>query len=328
MIVLGIETSCDETSIAVLSDNKILANIVSSQWIHTKYGGVVPEIASRAHMRLFLPILQQALEISDISLKDIDLIGVTVGPGLIGAILTGVGFAKSLSLFLDKPFVGVHHIEGHIFSLFLSYPSLSPPLLVLVVSGGHTELIYVEDFLCYKEIGTTVDDACGEAFDKVARILGLGYPGGPYIEKLAREVEEGIKFPRVKVSGYNFSYSGLKTAVKYFYEKNKNEDIRKIAKGFQEVAFDLLIEKTEKAADDLGIKKIGVVGGVSVNKRLRERFKEKEIQKGWDVYFPLPELCTDNAAMIAYAAQKRFEKKGPSRLDMKVFDRLSLERFT
>jgi len=327
MKVLGIETSCDETSVAVVEGKNILSNIVSSQWIHTRYGGVVPEIASRAHLRLFLPILDEALKTAGITIKEIELIGVTQGPGLVGALLTGVSFAKSLSLFLGIPLVGVHHIEGHIFSLFLSHPSLSPPLLVLIVSGGHTEIIMVEDFLVYKQLGTTIDDAGGEAFDKVARVLGLGYPGGPYIEKLAKEAKEEVKFPRAKVKGYNFSYSGLKTAVKYFYQKNKDVEIKNIARGFQEAAFDVLIEKIDKASKDTEIKKIGIAGGVSINKRLREKFYFTAQKKGWELFFPKPELCTDNAAMIAYAASIRYRIKGPSNLDMPVFDRIPIERF-
>ncbi len=327
MKVLGIETSCDETSVAVVEGKNILSNIVSSQWIHTRYGGVVPEIASRAHLRLFLPILDEALKTAGITIKEIELIGVTQGPGLVGALLTGVSFAKSLSLFLGIPLVGVHHIEGHIFSLFLSHPSLSPPLLVLIVSGGHTEIIMVEDFLVYKQLGTTIDDAGGEAFDKVARVLGLGYPGGPYIERLAKEAKEEVKFPRAKVKGYNFSYSGLKTAVKYFYQKNKDVEIKNIARGFQEAAFDVLIEKIDKASKDTEIKKIGIAGGVSINKRLREKFYFTAQKKGWELFFPKPELCTDNAAMIAYAASIRYRIKGPSNLDMPVFDRIPIERF-
>jgi N6-L-threonylcarbamoyladenine synthase len=315
MIVLGIETSCDETSAAVLKDGNLLSSVVSSQYFHSKYGGVVPELASRAHQKIIVQVVGEAINLAGINKSDINAIAVTYGPGLIGSLLVGVSFAKAMAYALKVPIIGVNHIEGHIFSVFLSNETPEPPFISLVISGGHTMLVLVENLLNFKLLGQTRDDAAGEAFDKVAKLLGLGYPGGPIIDKLSREGDPNfVKFPKPipskRTSGYEFSFSGLKTAVLYYLKRinfqNLSEDekrkfIPNICASFQKAVVDGLVEQTFKAAMDFNIKSISVVGGVAANSELRKRMIEKANELGFKLYIPDLTFCTDNAGMIAYA---------------------------
>ncbi len=332
MIFLGIETSCDETGASVvnreLENNKpryeILSNIVSSQYVHSKFGGVIPELASRAHIQLIVPIVRTALEVAKIDYADLDGIAVTYAPGLVGSLLVGLSFAKALSLSLNKPFIGVNHLEGHIFSLFLSYPQLRPPFLALIVSGGHTELMIIKDYCSYETLGSTIDDACGEAFDKVARMLGLAYPGGALVEKLALNGKRNIKFPVPQMPDYDFSFSGLKTSVLYYVKNNANPKLEDIAHSFQETVIDFLLKKVQKAVDKYSINRIGISGGVAINNRIRERFQEFGQKNGMQFYFPQPSMCTDNAAMITAAGIERFARFGPSPLSLSAESRVKL----
>ncbi len=318
MYILGIETSCDETACAVLKDGReILSNVVSSQYLHSKYGGVIPEVASRAHIQHLVPIIKTALEIAAIGYSDIDLIAGTYAPGLIGSLIVGLSFAKGLSLSLNKPFVGINHIEGHIFSTILAEPELKPPFLSLIISGGHTEFYRVKDFCDYELLGTTLDDACGEAFDKVGKILGLPYPAGMKIEELAKAGRRTISFPHPKVPDLNFSFSGLKTAVLYFWQANRNYPYQDIAHSFQEVVFDFLEEKILLAAKNYS-RVITISGGVAANQRLRDRLRRLGEKEWIKFYLPPPFLCTDNAAMIAAAGYERYKRIGPSSLDLEV----------
>lgn len=317
MYILGIETSCDETAVAILREGKeILSNVVSSQYLHSRYGGVIPEVASRAHIKHLVPIVEAAREIAGVSFSDIGLIAVTYGPGLIGSLLVGLSFAKGLSLSLDKPFIGVNHIEGHIFAALLSYPEIKPPFLSLVISGGHTELYFVEDIGQYKLLGMTLDDACGEAFDKVGKVLGFPYPAGFKIEELAKKGKRTVKFPIPQLAGANFSFSGLKTAVLYFLRKNIDYPKEDIAHSFQEVVFDFLEEKITFAVKECSLRVVTVSGGVAANKRLRERLEQLQRREKIKFYIPPLPLCTDNAAMIAACGYERFKKFGPSKLDL------------
>jgi N6-L-threonylcarbamoyladenine synthase len=309
MKVLAFETSCDETSCAIVQDGKVLANVTTTHILHRDYGGVIPEIASRAHTALILPSLKTAIEISKINVEDVDLISATQGPGLIGALLVGFTFAKSLAYFYKKPFVGVDHLEAHLYSIFLDFPDLKPPILFLLASGGHTEFFLMEENEEIKYIGGTLDDAAGEAFDKGAKILGFPYPGG---SKLAEEGSKGdpfrFNFPRAKTPPFTFSFSGLKTSLLYFVKKRPkkfiNENLPDICASYQEAIVDMLLEKTVEAASILKIKRIAVVGGVSANERLREKFKEKFDE----VYFPSKIYTTDNACMVALRAISLFKR--------------------
>ncbi len=327
MRVLGIETSCDETAAAVVEDGKtILSNVISSQYIHSKYGGVVPELASRIHIKLITPVVTEALEVSKLDPSRIDGVAVTAAPGLIGSLLVGVSFAKGMARSLQIPLIGVNHLEGHVFSIFLSHPRLTCPFICLIASGGHTELLEVKEKLAYELIGSTQDDAAGEAFDKVARILGLGYPGGPEIEELAVAGDPKWKrFPRPKASNCDFSFSGLKTSVRYFVEKLGEKDIEanlpNIAASFQEAACDSLVMNTLSSAESRGIDKIAIVGGVARNRRLRELLVESF---NGEVYFPSPELCTDNAAMIAACGYERLTRGEESSLSLTPRSRMAI----
>ncbi|MBZ4650118.1 UGMP family protein [Thermosipho africanus Ob7] len=314
MIVLGIETSCDETSVAILSDGKILSNVVSSQIdIHKKFGGVVPEIAARHHLSNLPIVFKNAIDMANISIDQIDLISVTYGPGLIGALLVGISFAKGLSLRLGKPLIGVNHIVGHVFANYITYPHLKPPYIVLMVSGGHTEILLVKQDDEIEVLGKTVDDAAGEAFDKVARILGLGYPGGPEIDKLSKNGDENkFNFPRPMMDSknYNFSFSGLKTAVLYTVQKFDKYNIPKedIAASFQKAVVEILLKKTFKAAKDSNVNTIVLAGGVAANSYLRKKAQELSEKQNIKVLIPPLEFCTDNAAMIAMAGYKLYKK--------------------
>ncbi len=325
MIVLGIDTSCDDTSVAVLDENKILANLVSSHLIHTEFGGVVPEYASRAHSQLLYPLTMQALNTAGISFNDLDLIAATAGPGLMGALLCGLSFAKGLVCGSGKKFRAVNHMEGHIYSSVLANPQLEPPFLILLVSGGHTELMHVKNWFQYSELGATLDDACGEAIDKVGKLLGLGYPAGPAIEKLALKSNSPIALPRPNPKGLDFSYSGLKTAARNYILANPDTPIEDIAAGLQEAAFAHLIDRVTRAVDKLSVTKLALAGGVAVNKHLREKLRIAGRKKGFEVYAPSSGLCTDNAAMIAAAGLARYRRQGQSKLDVSAFDRTSLE---
>ena len=307
MLTLGIESSCDETSVAVVKDGReILSNIISSQIeIHRLFGGVVPEIASRKHVSAILPVIDLALEEAKITMDDVDIIASTRGPGLIGALLVGLTAGRGLALATGKPFVGVNHIRGHVCANYLTHPDLEPPFVGLIVSGGHSYLIHVEDYIDFTLYGKTRDDAAGEAFDKVARAMDIGYPGGPVIDKLAKEGKETYELPRVMLErgSYDFSFSGLKTAVLFDLNnaKQKGEEIRvaDMAASFQNAVVDVLTEKTYRLAHELGEKKIVLAGGVSANSGLRAAMEKRGAEEGIEVYYPDPILCTDNGAMIA-----------------------------
>lgn len=312
MKILAFETSCDETSVAVVENGKnVLSNIISSQIdIHKEYGGVVPEIASRHHIENILPVFNEAMEKAECTLKDIDYIAVTNTPGLIGSLLVGLMFAKSLSYSNDIPVIPVNHIDGHIFSSFIEN-DIKLPAISLVVSGGHTNLYYINENLETELIGETLDDAVGESYDKVARILDLPYPGGPEIEKISTFGEDTLKIKKPDVDNFDFSFSGIKTYVTNFVnrEKMKNHKINKedIAKSFQETVVKVLYDKVIKALAEKKVKTVLVAGGVSANKRLREKFKE--LPENVEIHFPKFEYCTDNGAMIGAAAYYKLKNK-------------------
>ena len=307
-LTLGIETSCDETSAAVLRGTRDLRSCVIATQIpiHQKYGGVVPEIASRNHILSILPVVEQALEEANVRLADIDQVAVTYGPGLVGALLVGVSAAKALAFSLGMPLIGVNHLEGHIFANFLATEELTPPFMALVVSGGHTALVDVADYEMFRQMGRTRDDAAGEAFDKVARVMGLPYPGGPEIDKLAREGDPAaIDFPRAlaQEGNYEFSFSGLKSAVLNYInsEKMKGRELNKadIAASFQSAVVEILVHKAFEAIREAGRDTLVLAGGVAANKALEQRLRETAAAKGMRYLYPPPRLCTDNAAMIA-----------------------------
>lgn len=333
MKTLAIETSCDETSIAVIENGrKILSNIISTQIeTHKKFGGVVPEIASRMHVENISQILKSALEEANINLDDIDFISVTQGPGLVGALLVGMSFAKALSYSLDIPLVGVNHIKGHICANYLSHQDLEPPFIALVISGGHTYLVDVSGYDEYKVIGRTRDDAVGEAFDKVARALGLPYPGGPMVDKLAKTGNpEAINFPRVYLEekSYDFSFSGLKTAVLNYLNqmklKKETISIEDVAASFQMSVIDVLSEKTFRLLKETKKNKLVIAGGVAANSGIRDVFTKKAIENDIELYIPNITLCTDNAAMIGSAGYYSYISGNKSMLDLKVDANLSL----
>jgi N6-L-threonylcarbamoyladenine synthase len=312
MRVLGIETSCDETGAAVFEDGSVISNIVLSQAIHKDFGGVVPEVASRAHIRAIVPIVRTSLDEAGGGLDSIDCVAVTIGPGLIGSLIVGVAFAKSLCLSVGKPLIGVDHIESHIVATYITYGESLEPFVCLVVSGGHTHLFLVQQDLSMRLLGCTRDDAAGEAFDKVARMLGLDYPGGPEVEKEAAGGDpQAIDFPRpVRLRSFEFSFSGLKTAVKYFIERHQGEispSLRAdIAASFQAAAIEVLAEKTVKAALAHGVKSVSAVGGVASNSYLRSELSRKAEASGLNVLLPPAALCTDNAAIVAATGYLRF----------------------
>lgn len=310
MKVLAVESSCDETSVAVVKDGReVYSNVIASQIdTHKKFGGVVPEIASRQHVEAINTVLKEGLDQAGIKLEDIDIIAATKGPGLIGALLVGLSAGKALALATDKPFVGVNHIVGHVCANYISFKDLEPPFIGLIISGGHTYLIEVKDYVDFTLHGRTVDDAVGEAFDKVARSLGLAYPGGPLIDALAKKGKETIEFPRVmiKEDNYNFSFSGLKTAVLNYLNSTRlrGEEIvtEDVCKSFQEAVVDVLLEKSFRLAREKNMDKIVLCGGVSANSRIREAFEERGREENIKIFYPELKLCTDNAAMIASAA--------------------------
>ena len=319
-IILGIETSCDETAAAVVSGpSAILSSVVSSQVdLHARYGGVVPEIASRAHVEMLTPVVAQAVIEAGLGNHDMEAVAATAGPGLIGALLVGVSAAKSLALAWDVPFVAVNHLEAHLYSSFLEEPDLELPVVVLLVSGGHTLLVLIEAFGRYRLIGQTLDDAAGEAFDKVARFMDLGYPGGPVIDRLAMTGDsEAMAFPRpMRNDGYDFSFSGLKTAVVNHVRAHPDLDVPDIAASFQEAVVDVLIHKARKAAEEFGAKGLCLAGGVAANSSLRERLLDACVAAGISGFLPSRSMCTDNAAMVAAAGWQRLHLDGPSSLEV------------
>ena len=327
VIILAIESSCDETSASVCMDGKILSNYIANQPVHEKYGGVVPELASRAHMQHIIPVVDAALKKAACELKNIDAIAFTQAPGLIGSLLVGSQFAKSLSLALNKPLIAVHHMQAHVLANLIDAPKPGFPFLCLTVSGGHTQIVLCESPTSMKVIGKTIDDAAGEAFDKSAKLLGLPYPGGPLIDKYAQQGNVNrFKFPEPKIEGLNFSFSGLKTSILYFLqnagksnlfkaeftatEEEKQQFIQNnladICASIQHRIVTILLNKLNKASSDTGIKDICLAGGVSANSGLRKAFEETGKKKGWNTFIPAFEYCTDNAAMIAITGYYKY----------------------
>jgi len=318
--ILGIETSCDETAAAVVRDGReVLSSVVSSQIdLHARFGGVVPEIAGRAHVELLTPVTAEALVEAGVDERRIDAVAATVGPGLIGSLLVGVSAAKALALVWGVPFVGVNHLEAHFVAAFLEEPTLEPPIVVLLVSGGHTLLVEVSEIGKYRLLGGTIDDAAGEAFDKVARFLGLGYPGGPAIDREAMTGDpDAIRFPRglINEPGYDFSFSGLKTSVINYVRKNPDVGTADVCASFQEAVVDVLVTKARRAAKDVGAKGMALAGGVAANSLLRERFLDACTEDGMHGFLPSRAMCTDNAAMIAATGFYRLRDDGPTPLD-------------
>lgn len=327
-MILAFETSCDETSVALTREKEVLVNLTRSQLVHSEFGGIVPELAAREHIRYIKPMTDRALREANVSLNDIEAVAVTYGPGLASSLMVGLVFAKTIAQMTRKKLIGINHLEGHIFSPLIDYPHLKPPMITLIVSGGHTELILVKDWFRYRLLGETLDDAAGEAFDKVARLLGLPYPGGPQIDRLARQGNpDFVKFtiPRIKSGELNFSFSGIKTAVRLLVEKNPPEWVEEhradIAASFQETVVKMLLRNVKRAVEITGVKRITVVGGVSLNSRLREVFRE-EFE---EVYFPSKEYCMDNAAMIGVAAHFRLRAGFESDLTLPAVADLQLE---
>ena len=309
-VILGIESSCDDTAAAVLDEGKLTSSVISSQIVHEAYGGVVPELASRDHQRFIVPVVQQALEKAGVENGDITGIAVTTGPGLAGSLLVGLSFAKAMAYALDIPLIGVNHLEGHIYSVFLEEKPPAFPFLCLIVSGGHTQLIQVDEGFSHTTLGSTRDDAAGEAFDKVAKLIGLGYPGGPKVDALAAEGDpEFHAFPRSSLGGYDFSFSGLKTAVLYYLNSFSEEERQALLRdhmsdlcaSFQQAVVDMLITVVKRAVRRTGIKEVAVVGGVSANSGLRKALEDLKVKEGFSLYVPSLKYCTDNAAMIAKA---------------------------
>jgi len=334
VLVLGIETSCDETSAALVTDGKvILSSIIATQLdLLQKYGGVVPEIAARRHTELIGYVIKEAIDSAHQTLADVEAIAVTAKQGLIGCLLVGVAAAKSLSYSLQIPLIGIHHIEGHIFANLLSNPQIPVPHVCLTVSGGHTMLLHVQDYCRYKLLGTTLDDAAGEAFDKIAKFLGLGFPGGPAIDNLSTKGDrKAFNFPRplLKARTPDFSFSGLKTSVTNAFKdriaNNEELPLANIAASFQEAIVDVLVAKTISAASEQNVSAVSVTGGVSANKRLREVFLDTCKRRGIEVYFPNFSLCTDNAAMIAAAGYARLRQGERADLNLNVIPNAPLE---
>lgn len=332
-LILAIESSCDETAASVVKNGRtILSNVISSQIeLHKLYGGVVPEIASRKHIEKINQVIEEALEEAEVTLDDLDAVGVTYGPGLVGALLVGVAEAKAISYAKKLPLVGVHHIEGHVSANYIEHPDLEPPFMCLIVSGGHTHLVTVKDYGEFEILGRTRDDAAGEAFDKVARAIGLGYPGGPKIDKLAKEGNaEAIQFPKAKLESgpYDFSFSGVKSAVLNYINKCKMQgeefDRADLAASFQKAVVDTLVEKAVKAAKEYHMDKLAIAGGVASNSALRGAMENACKKESIQFYYPSPIFCTDNAAMIGVAAYYEYQKGTRHGLDLNAVPNLKL----
>jgi N6-L-threonylcarbamoyladenine synthase len=318
-LVLAIETSCDETAAAVVADGTtVLSSVVSSQVdLHARYGGVVPEIASRAHVELLTPAVAQALVESGLEGHQLDAVAATFGPGLAGALLVGISAAKAYALAWKLPFIGVNHMEAHLYACFLEEPDLKPPLVVLLVSGGHTMLVAMDDHGRYRLMGTTVDDAVGEAFDKVARVMGLGYPGGPAIDRAALTGDPtAVRFPRAMPEGYDFSFSGLKTAVIRYVRENPDTPVADVAASFQAAVVDVLIAKSKRAVEETGATGLCLGGGVAANSLLRERVLDLCTAQDLRCFLPSRSMCTDNAAMVAAAAWWRYRADGATSMEV------------
>ena len=314
--ILAIESSCDDTSAAVISDGVVLSNVVSVQTAHAEYGGVVPELASREHQLHIIPVVDSALKKASIQKSELSAIAFTRGPGLLGSLIVGVTFAKSLALALDIPLIDVHHMHAHVLAHFAEKPFPEFPFLCLTVSGGHTQIVKVNDALNMEVIGSTVDDAAGEAFDKTGKMLGLPYPAGPHIDKLAQEGKKVFDFPIANMPEYDFSFSGLKTSVMYFLRDKTNEkasfiqeNMADICASVQHSIIEALLLKLVKASKDLNINNIAIAGGVSANSALRNRIYKEAESRAWNAFIPAFEYCRDNAAMIGIAAQFKYEKK-------------------
>jgi N6-L-threonylcarbamoyladenine synthase len=307
-LVLGIESSCDETSVAVVKNGReVLSNVIDTQIkIHEQFGGVVPEIASRNHIEAISRVTKLALEQANVKLEDIDVIAPTYGPGLVGALLVGVSYGRGLAYALNKPLVGVNHLEGHISANYITHPDLKPPFLCMLTSGGNTQIVYVKDYCDMEVLGRTRDDAIGEAFDKVARVIGLTYPGGPKIDKLAEQGKATINFPKTHFENLDFSFSGIKTAVINLHHKNPEVNKADLCMSFEKAVTEVLTENIEKAIKQTGIKKVVLAGGVSANTHIREEFEKLGQKLNVQIYKPDLKLCTDNAAMIGSAGYYRY----------------------
>lgn len=307
-LVLGIESSCDETSVAVVKNGReVLSNVIDTQIkIHEQFGGVVPEIASRNHIEAISRVTKLALEQANVKLEDIDVIAPTYGPGLVGALLVGVSYGRGLAYALNKPLVGVNHLEGHISANYITHPDLEPPFLCMLTSGGNTQIVYVKDYCDMEVLGRTRDDAIGEAFDKVARVIGLTYPGGPKIDKLAEQGKATINFPKTHFENLDFSFSGIKTAVINLHHKNPEVNKADLCMSFEKAVTEVLTENIEKAIKQTGIKKVVLAGGVSANTHIREEFEKLGQKLSVQIYKPDLKLCTDNAAMIGSAGYYRY----------------------
>ena len=326
IIILGIESSCDETSVAIVKNGReVLSNVINTQIsIHELYGGVVPEIASRNHVENISPVMKEALKEANVKIDDVDGIACTYGPGLVGALLVGVSYAKALSYAANKPLIGVNHIQGHIAANYITYKDLEPPFLTLLISGGNTQLVLVKDYTEFEILGKTRDDAVGEAFDKIARVIGLGYPGGPKMDKLAQEGNPNIDLPKVHVEGLDFSFSGLKTAIINLHHKIPEINKADLAASFEKDVAEILLENTKKAVKETNINKIALAGGVSANSYIRKAFKELEEKENIEIYYPELKLCTDNAAMIASAGYYNYLKGNFSDLKLNAVPNLKL----
>ena len=325
IITLGIESSCDETSVAIVKNGReVLSNVINTQIaIHTQFGGVVPEIASRQHVENISNVAKEALKEANMTFDDIDIIACTYGPGLVGALLVGVSYAKGLSYALNKPLVGTNHIEGHIAANYITNLNLKPPFLCLVVSGGHTHLVHIKDYKKFEILGKTRDDAIGEAFDKVARVIGLGYPGGPKVDKLAKEGTPNITLPKTRFENLDFSFSGIKTAVINLHHKTPDINKADLCASFEKTVTEILIENTKKALKQINVKTVALAGGVSANSYIRNEFLKLE-EQNIKIYMPDLKLCTDNAAMIASAGYYNFIEGKRDELNLNAIPNLKL----
>ena len=321
LTILGIESSCDDTSAAVIRDEYLLSNVMASQEVHRRYGGVVPELASRAHQQNIVPVVSQALEQAGVRMEEVDALAFTRGPGLLGSLLVGTSFAKGLAVASDKPIIEVNHLQGHILSHFVKVPGAENrqpkfPFLCLLVSGGHTQIVRVDNHLDFEILGRTIDDAVGEAFDKCAKLMDLGYPGGPLVDKLAREGDPGrFRFAKPNIPGLDYSFSGIKTSLLYFLRNRLKEDpdflknnMADLCASFQRDLIDILLKKLVLAVKETGIREVALSGGVSANSGLRTRIEEEGRRRGWNTYLPALRFTTDNAAMIAITGYYRYRR--------------------